>query len=172
MARGLQEEIKQSRPFRSREEEAYLTLVRTADVLTRRVGDQIKDFNISETQYNVLRILRGAGPDGHPCSEVGARLLTRDPDVTRLLDRLEKRGLVTRARDASDRRVVTIRITPDGLALLDQLDAPMRRVDGLLTHLGEARLGQLIDLLNEAREGAVTASMPTEPPARPTRRSR
>ena len=121
MPRGLQEEIKQSRPFRSREEEAYLTLVRTADVLTRTVADQLKDFNISETQYNVLRILRGAGPDGHPCSEVGARLLTRDPDVTRLLDRLEKRDLITRARDASDRRVVTIRITPEGLALLKEL---------------------------------------------------
>ena len=136
----LQQELKQTRPFRSRQEEAYLSIVRTADVLARDLADQIKAYGISETQYNVLRILRGAGHDGHPCSEVGSRLLTRDPDVTRLLDRLEKRGLITRSRDAADRRVVTIRITADGLAILDELEGPMRRVDDLLGHLGPERL--------------------------------
>jgi DNA-binding MarR family transcriptional regulator len=165
MSRTLQQEIKQSRPFRSPEEEAYLSLIRTADLLARDIGDQLKDYGISETQYNVLRILRGAGPDGHPCSEIGARLITRDPDVTRLLDRMEKRGLATRSRDAADRRVVTIRITPEGLALLDELDG-IRRVDELLGHLGPARLEQLIELLAAVREG-VAAVTPAPTPAAP-----
>ena len=173
MSRTLQQEIKQSRPFRSREEEAYLSLIRTADLLARDIGDQLKDYGISETQYNVLRILRGAGPAGHPCSEIGARLITRDPDVTRLLDRMEKRGLATRSRDAADRRVVTIRITPEGLALLDELDG-IRRVDELLGHLGPARLEQLIELLAAVREGvaAVTPAPTTAGPAGDKRAAR
>ena len=174
MRRTLQQEIKQSRPFRSREEEAYLSVIRTADLLARDIADRLKDFGISETQYNVLRILRGAGPDGHPCSEIGARLITRDPDVTRLLDRMEQRGLITRARDAADRRVVTIRITADGLALLAELDG-MRRVDELLGHLGPRRLEQLIELLAAVRDGAAAAGprpATTADPIAPRRRTR
>ena len=173
MRRSLQQEIKQSRPFRSREEEAYLSVIRTADLLARDIGDQLKDYGISETQYNVLRILRGAGPDGHPCSEVGARLVTRDPDVTRLLDRMEKRGLVSRSRDAADRRIVTIRLSADGLALLADLDG-MRRVDELLGHLGPRRLDQLIELLAAVRDGvaALTPAATTPEPVVPKRKPR
>lgn len=149
----LQRHLKQRRPFASREEEAYLHLVRTTDVLSREVAAVLKPQRLSEAQYNVLRILRGAGSEGHACSEIGNRLVTRDPDVTRLLDRLESRGLIARSREHADRRVVTTRITAAGLAVLDQLDGPVRAsVERLLTHLGPRRLGQLIGLLEQARE--------------------
>src|SRR5665213_950857 len=99
------------------EEVAYLQLVRTADVLGRRLIGVLKDEELSSNQYNVLRILRGA-PDGLACGEIGDRMITRDPDITRLLDRLERRGLIERWRDERDRRVVMARIAPEGLKLL------------------------------------------------------
>ena len=99
MARGLQAELKQNVPFTSREQEAYLSLLRTADTLQSRVEAKLKEFGLTGTQYNALRILRGAGQEGIPCSEIGERMITRDPDITRLLDRLQKRGLVERSRD-------------------------------------------------------------------------
>ncbi len=95
----LQRDLKQRRPFTSRETEAYLNLVRTTDLLSREVAAVLKPHQLSEAQYNVLRILRGAGPEGLACSEIGHRLVTRDPDVTRLLDRLETRALITRGRE-------------------------------------------------------------------------
>ncbi|MGE3274259.1 MAG: MarR family winged helix-turn-helix transcriptional regulator [Vicinamibacterales bacterium] len=155
MPRGhLQDELRQSRPFRSAREEAYLNLVRTTDVLARQVAEVLRPHGLSEAQYNVLRILRGAGDQGHTCSEVGQRLVTREPDVTRLLDRLERRRLIARSRDVRDRRVVNIHITPAGLELLDVLDAPMAEVsDRMLGHLGAADLRDLIRLL-EATRGA------------------
>ena len=118
----MQNELKQAKPFANLEEELFLSLVYTADILGRKVSDFLKEQNLSTAQYNVLRILRGAGPDGLPCGEISMRMITRDPDVTRLLDRLEQRKLVGRARDAGDRRVVSTRITADGLALLQSLD--------------------------------------------------
>src|SRR6266478_1928499 len=101
MARGLQEELKQNVPFTSREQEAYLSLLRTADALQSRVEAKLKEFGLTGTQYNALRILRGAGEDGIPCSDIAERMITRDPDITRLLDRLQKRGLVERVMSGS-----------------------------------------------------------------------
>jgi DNA-binding MarR family transcriptional regulator len=102
--RGLQAELKQRVPFTSREQEAYLSLLRTADALQARVEARLKEFGLTGTQYNALRILRGAGPEGLPCCEIGERMITHDPDITRLLNRLEDRGFVERTRARHDRR--------------------------------------------------------------------
>ncbi len=121
MPSRLQSELKQRKPFTSLEVEAYLNLARTTDRLGRAVEALLGEHDLTQVQYNVLRILRGAQPDGLPCGEVAARLVTHDPDVTRLLDRLERRGLVARSRSATDRRQVWTRITPAGLALLSSM---------------------------------------------------
>jgi DNA-binding MarR family transcriptional regulator len=153
MRRQLQTEILQQKPFESLEQEALLNVLRTADVLMQRLTAVLKPFKLSHSQYNVLRILRGAGSDGLACQEIGERMISRDPDITRLLDRLEARGLVTRTRDQKDRRVVTARITSEGLRILAQLDGPIAQVDRRqLEHLGEQRLRSLIQLLEVARE--------------------
>jgi MarR family transcriptional regulator, organic hydroperoxide resistance regulator len=153
MARRLREEIQQRDPFESLEQEALLSVLRTADVLMQQITAVLKPFNLSHSQYNALRILRGAGADGLACQEVAERMITRDPDITRLLDRLEARGLVTRTRDQKDRRVVVARITPEGERLLEGLDQPIAEVDRQpLQHLGEQRLRTLIQLLELARE--------------------
>ncbi len=152
MTGQLRDEIKQQRPFESLEQEALLNVLRTADVLMQRLTAVLKPFKLSHSQYNVLRILRGAGPDGLACREISERMISRDPDITRLLDRLEARGLVTRTRDEKDRRVVMARITPEGLRLLEALDEPIAEVDRQpLQHLGEQRLRTLIELLELAR---------------------
>ena len=136
----------------SLEQDAYLSLLRTSDALARGAEEVIKPFGLSGTQYNILRILRGAGTHGLCCHEAAERMLTHDPDITRLLDRLERRGLIVRARASSDRRVITAQITPEGLRTLAKLDKPIeechRRQFG---HLGPRRLAQLIELLNSAR---------------------
>ena len=119
MSPKLKDEIKQGRPFESLEAEVFLNLMRTADALSRGVEEILKLAGLSHTQYNVLRILRGAGEQGLCCREVAERMITRDPDITRLLDRLERRGLLTRSRDSKDRRVITVRITPAGLKVLE-----------------------------------------------------
>ena len=135
----------------SPEEAAYLDLVRTADVLTRAGIGVLRAEELSSTQYNVLRILRGS-PEGLACGEIASRMITRDPDVTRLLDRLEKRGLISRCRETKDRRTVMARITPDGLKLLTQLDEPVQKTHRkLLGHLGRERLRALTELLRVAR---------------------
>lgn len=166
----LQDDLQQRRPFSSPAEEAYLNLIRTADELARRVALVLKPHHLSEAQYNVLRILRGAGAEGHTCSAVAARLVTHDPDVTRLLDRLEARGLLVRAREQSDRRVVTTRITRQGLALLDVLDGPVRdAVSTALAHVPAARLGALSTLLELVRTPPA-APAPAQPVAATPRR--
>ncbi len=133
------------------EEEAYLELCRTTDLLSRRLGGLLKAEDLSANQYNILRILRGS-PDGLPCGEIGNRMITRDPDITRLLDRLEKRELITRCRETKDRRMVMARIAPGGLKLLAELDEPVREAHaGQLAHLGRKRLWALMELLQEAR---------------------
>ena len=143
---------KPRKPTSGLEQDAYLSLLRTADALARRTEEVIKPFGLSGTQYNILRILRGAGAQGLCCHEAAERMLTHDPDITRLLDRLERRGLIVRARASSDRRVITAQITPEGLRILARLDKPMeechRRQFG---HLGRRRLAQLIELLDSAR---------------------
>jgi len=150
----LQDEIKQRKPFASLEEEVYLNLQRTADALARRVAAALKPHGLSLTQYNVLRILRGAGNAGLACGEIGERMITRDPDVTRLLDRLEKRGLLQRVRDSRDRRVVMARILRPGLELLDALDAALAHLQKTsLKGLKQEELRNLSELLERARGG-------------------
>jgi len=152
MVGRLQAEIQQKRPFRSLEEEVYLNVLRTADALLREVEQTLKPAGLSPTQYNVLRILRGAGPHGLACGEIAERMLTRDPDVTRLLDRLEARGLVMRSRERADRRVVKTCITAQGLRILKGLDEPMGEFHRhKLRHLKAGRLRLLVALLEQAR---------------------
>jgi hypothetical protein len=128
MPRGLQAELKQKLPFTSREQEAYLALLRTADALQSSMESKLKEFGLTGTQYNALRILRGAGPEGLPCSEI------------------------ERTRDQHDRRVIYGKITAAGLKLLRELDGPVKNHSrDLLRHIGQARLKQLIDLLELVR---------------------
>lgn len=115
----------------------------------------LKPHGLSPTQYNALRILRGAGVEGLPCTELAARMINRDPDITRLVDRLEKRGLVVRSRGVKDRRVVRASITPAGLELLQGLDRPVSEfVRGLMGHLGAQGLQGLLQLLGEVQGDA------------------
>jgi DNA-binding MarR family transcriptional regulator len=154
MTGRIQQELKQSRPMGSVEQEAFLNLLRTSNALMAGLSELLKGFELTQTQYNVLRILRGAGEKGLTAGEVGERMITRDPDVTRLLDRLEKRDLVERWRSGEDRRVVHTRITPAGRALIAPLDAPVAELHvRQLRHVGAERLGVLIELLEAAREG-------------------
>ena len=135
------------------EEAAYLDLIRTTEMLSRPLTQLLKSEELSPAQYNVLRILRGS-PDGLPCGDVGGRMVTHDPDITRLLDRLEKRKLIARGRDEKDRRVVLARITAEGLELLTRLDRPVREVHRrLLGRLAAERLQLLRELLRECRGG-------------------
>jgi DNA-binding MarR family transcriptional regulator len=152
MTPRLQDEIRQTKPFASLEEEAYLSLERTTAVLRHHLAEQLKAFGITGTQLNVLRILRGAQPQGLCRNEIGERLVAQVPDVTRLLDRLEEAGLVSRERSAEDRRLVRTRITEEGLALLRRLDAPLLELHAAqLGHLSQEQLRTLIDLLAEVR---------------------
>jgi DNA-binding MarR family transcriptional regulator len=133
------------------EEAAFLDLLRTCDLLSRGPAQVLKTEDLSATQYNVLRILRGA-PEGLPCGEIASRMITRDPDITRLLDRLEKRELISRSRETKDRRMVMARITPEGLKLLARLDAPEEESHRKqLGHLGRERLRALSELLHACR---------------------
>ncbi|HXG68511.1 MAG TPA: MarR family transcriptional regulator [Blastocatellia bacterium] len=151
----LLSEIKQSKPFASLEEEVFINIARTAEVLMWKESEFLKSYDITSAQYNVLRILRGAGAEGLICREIGERMVTRDPDVTKLLDRLEARGLLTRERQQADRRVITVRISQQGLKLLKEIDRPLQEmIKGLLSHLGAQRLQTLNELLEEARERA------------------
>lgn len=153
MSGKLAADIKQTKPFRHIEEEAFLNLLRTTDALKQGETEFLDRFNLSHAQYNVLRILRGAGKDGLPCGEIGTRMITRDPDITRLLDRLEKRGLAQRCRESKDRRVVTARIAPAGLELLASMETPlMEMLKGLLGHMSQKDLKTFIELLEKARE--------------------
>lgn len=135
-------------------QEAYVALLSTAGALERDFTELLRPYELSGPQYNVLRILRGAGPEGATCGEVGGNLIRHDPDVTRLLDRLEKRGLIARGRDTKDRRIVRTRITGAGLDLLatldDLIDATHERQLG---HLSEADLRGLIATMGAVSEG-------------------
>ena len=155
MPDGVQSEIQQTKPFASPEQAAFITILRTAECLQAKNADFLKRFDLSPTQYNALRILRGAGKDGLPCSEVGDRMINRDPDITRLLNRLEKRGLVKRSRSDEDRRVILARITAAGQALLRKLDRPVDQfLEKLLGHLAQKKLLDLVELLDAARNTA------------------
>ncbi|MEP6731544.1 MAG: MarR family transcriptional regulator [bacterium] len=155
MPSSLRDEIKQTRPFKSLEEETLLSIDRTAALLLHRLADTFKPHDITITQYNVLRILRGAGAEGLCRNEIRDRLIAQVPDVTRLLDRLEQAGLLARERASDDRRVVTTRITTLGLALLQRLDAPVAGAQQrALGHMNATQLRTLIDLLALARTPA------------------
>jgi DNA-binding MarR family transcriptional regulator len=154
MRRKLKHEIQQSKPFSSTSEEAFLNVQRTSAILGREFDILLKPFGLTSTQYNVLRILRGAGPEGLLCRQIGERMIAPDPDITRLLDRLEKRGLILRARDSRDRRAIFTRIMEDGLSLLEKLDAPVNNFHRQrLAHLDKSSIRSLIELLESARAG-------------------
>ncbi|MEK7204318.1 MAG: MarR family transcriptional regulator [candidate division NC10 bacterium] len=144
--------MRQKKPFRRVEDEAFVNLLRTVDALMQGVAATLKPAGLSPAQYNVLRVLRGAGPDGLACREIGERMIAKDPDITRLLDRLEERDLISRSRDRADRRVITTRITDKGMRILKELDKPIEELHvKQLGHLGEQRLRSLVDLLEAAR---------------------
>ena len=152
MSGKLAKEIGQTKPFGSAEEEALMNLFRTAAVLQRADEEALRPFGLMPAAYNVLRILRGAEPRGLRCQDIRAKLLSPGPDVTRLLDRLVAKKLVTRVRTEGDRRVVVVRITATGLSLLAEMDPRVRALPReLLGHLGRERLALLIDLLEDAR---------------------
>jgi DNA-binding MarR family transcriptional regulator len=148
----LKQRYRKARILRTRlEEDVYVELLRTSDILSRGIAQVMKKADLSSTQYNVLRILRGA-PEGLPCGEVANRLITRDPDITRMLDRLEQRGLISRSRATKDRRMVMARITREGLRLLARLDVPVQQAHiRQLGHLGRKRLEVLAELLRACR---------------------
>lgn len=153
VVRPLSEELKQARPFDLLEEEVHLSVLRTAAVLDHEFAKALKPYGLTPTQYNVLRILRGAGPGGLCRNEVGERLIRPVPDVTRLLDRMAEMKLVGRQRVDEDRRMVRTHITPKGLALLAELDAPIREIHrARLAHVGQARLRSLVTALAEVRQ--------------------
>lgn len=152
MPTTLQAELRQSKPFGSLEQEATLSIARTAALLEHGMAEALRPHELTPTQYNALRILRGAGAEGLCRNEVRDRLIARVPDATRLLDRLEEMGLVVRGREGEDRRFVRARITPAGLELLARLDSVIDQVHRRqLGHLGERKLRSLIDVLAEAR---------------------
>jgi len=153
MPSRLQAEIKQNKPFASIEHEAILGLLRTAAIVDHATDEALRPFGVTGTQFNVLRILRGAGPKGLCGREIGERMITRVPDVPRLLERMEKAGHISRERDASDRRHVTARITAEGEALLEKIGDVSTAVVDRFKQLSENQLRSLIDALDFVRAG-------------------
>ena len=153
MSSSLQRDLRQRKPFTSPEQEAHLNVVRTGTMLVDAFEQRLRPYGLSATQYNVLRILRGAEPAGLCRNELRDRLLTRMPDVTRLLDRMEEAGLVTRSRDCTDRRLVTTRITAEARRLVDELDAvAVEEHQRRLGHLSREQLATLVELLTLIRQ--------------------
>lgn len=133
------------------EAKLFVALLRLSDRLAQDAELLIKSRGLTATQYNVLRILRGAGPDGLPCKRIGDRMISRDPDMTRLLDRMEKRSLITRERQTEDRRVIKTRITPAGLEILKQLDGPVDELHKKqFRHISAPKLKALAEAIEEA----------------------
>ncbi len=176
---ALKQEIAQNRPFSSAAEEALLNLMRTADCLQRAMQRKAKPWGITTTQYNVLRILRGAQPDGLTCSAIGDRMITAEPDITRLLGRLKALKLIRQQRDKRDKRMVWTQISSAGLALLAEMDPIIQQFPTeSLRHLDESQLATLIELTELARkhcsgpqgpvscDGTSSQTCPTEPAAR------
>jgi DNA-binding MarR family transcriptional regulator len=156
---SLKLEIAQEKPFGSLEEEALLNLLRTSDCLQRGFHSKTRDWGLTSTQYNVLRILRGSQPQGLTCSAIGSRMITAEPDITRLMTRLKALNLVRQSRDSKDRRVVWTQITAEGLALLLQMDPTIEATPAaLLGHMSQADLTELVRLLELARKTPCGAS--------------
>jgi MarR family transcriptional regulator, organic hydroperoxide resistance regulator len=157
----LQGEIRQTRPFRSRTHEAFLSLLRTADMARSRFADVFEGEGVTSQQYNVLRILRGAGEAGLPTLEIGARMIERTPGVTRMVDRLERKGWVSRERHPEDRRRVWCFITRQGLELLARLDAPVDAADAaVFAGMDQAEVEALVHTLDRLREQLAAAHNP------------
>ncbi len=149
---GMQNTIRSNKPVKSKEEELYVNLARTTEALSWKVVELLKDYDLTSAQYNALRILRGAGEAGLSCSEISERLITKDSDITRLLERLERRNLITRERKEADRRHVIARVSEAGRRLLAEIDEPIVELHRRqLGHLGENLLEQLNALLVLAR---------------------
>ena len=152
MVGKLQKELKQNKPFRSLEEETILNVARTAEYLTTALSSVLKAANLTVAQYNALRILRGAGREGLSCGEISERMITKESDITRLLDRIEARGFISRERPANNRRIVLARITDKGQVVLAELDEPVDELNrSLVKHLGTKKLTNLKDLLEAVR---------------------
>lgn len=147
----IRKEIKQSRPFRSRSQEAVIALLRTTDQIKRHLARTVESEGITLQQYNVLRILRGAHPDPLLTLEIADRMIEHAPGITRLLDRLEARQMIRRERCSNDRRRVHCWITDQATAILDALEEPVDRADDLISGLGKKKLQALISLLEEVR---------------------
>jgi DNA-binding MarR family transcriptional regulator len=149
----LQTEIKQSKPFGSLQEEAYLSIIRTAAMLSHSFNEALRTRGITGTQYNALRVLRGAGPKGLCRNEVRDRLVAQVPDATRLLDRLERMGLIERQRQGDDRRFVTTRITQAGLDVLAELDGPVAQLhlEQMDNRVSDAELRTVVTVLERIR---------------------
>jgi len=155
MRRRLQDELQQAKPFPTLEEEVYLEIQRTSQVTARWVAQALKPAGLTESQFNVLRILRGSRPDGLSSSRIAERMVRHDPDLTRLLDRLEAGRLVEKSRDGHDRRVVNARITEAGLSVVESASEAARlRLQAALRPLGPRKLGTLADLLELVRGSA------------------
>jgi DNA-binding MarR family transcriptional regulator len=155
-SRSIQQEIQQTRPFRSRAQEASIALMRTASVVSRRFARLVEPHGISLAQYNVLRILRGAGATGLPTLAIRDRMIDEGSTVTRLLDKLERAGLVTRDRSRPDRRQVLCVITPAGEALLAELDPAMDATDTeIMQVLDTEQMAAFIELLATVRTSTV-----------------
>jgi DNA-binding MarR family transcriptional regulator len=153
MVGKLKSEIKQQRGFGSLEEEVTLNIARTAEYMMNTVGEVLKPYSLTVTQYNALRILRGAGMRGLMCSEIGERMVTKESDITRLLDRLEARDLISRERPPENRRVVIATITDAGRELLAELDQPVVDCNKrLAAGLGKAEMKSLVSMLERIRE--------------------
>jgi MarR family transcriptional regulator, 2-MHQ and catechol-resistance regulon repressor len=158
----LKDELKISSDFQSVEHEVFLSLLVTVDRISRRHNEFMADYNISSKQYNILRILRGAGEGGLPVMEIGRRMIEKSPDVSRIIDRLIDLGYVKRRRQRSDRRVVMVTISQKGLDLLEQMDVPvMKDVRGMLAKLEQKDIQKLTTLLEKVR-ASVYAWRPEE----------
>lgn len=148
----MQNELKQNKPFNSTAEAVHLAVLVTAEKLKANAAHVFKSKDLTAAQYNVLRILRGAGKNGITCTEISGRMITRDSDITRMLDRLEARGLISRERQADDRRVVKAFIADAGLLLLKELDRPLRKlVENQMAGISENDLKKLVKLLDKIR---------------------
>lgn len=165
---SIQDELKQRRPFASTAAEAAAALLRTGDMARRYYEQQVEPYGITFHQYNVLRILRGAGPAGLPTLEIADRMIEQTPGITRLIDRLVAKKLVRRRRVPADRRKVLCTVTPAGLALLEELDAPLDAWDEeLMAGISEPDLDRLIRVLDRIRRTLGAAVGPVEPEAPP-----
>ncbi len=152
MSGKIAAEISQSKPFTSRGEEMFLNLARSYDYMLQGLSELFRTQNLSTTQYNVLRILRGAGAEGLTCTEAASRMISKDPDITRLFDRLEARGLIERTRSKADRRVVMAKISEEGMRVLGELDRPLLALHAeQVKQLSAEQIEELIGLLELLR---------------------